>query len=217
MNQAVSDEDPPAFPSAIRAATLARLAPAIAHDVGNTLGAARLRLQVLARELGAGTPTGAHVEALRRVLDDADAALEPMRSLANDAREGVEATSVAEALAAAVRMTRSAWRVAGPSAPLEVEIADSVAALPRVLVGMRTLTGVLTDLLVAAAFGRAEGSLRRAVGAATLADAVTLTLEGAGDLAAVTADADGHLRRFEGAAHRDGSVVRLSLRAAVLA
>lgn len=217
----MSDDDERSV-DATRAVTVARLAPVVAHDAGNALGAARLRLQVLARELGAGGGGQTHLEAIRRVLDEAYASLEPMRWLAAPRVPTTpQVASFADALEAALRLARSALRVSGSSEAFDVTVDPSVASAPRVLAGAHALLGIATDLLVCAAF-TTTGPARVEVTAARKQDAleVLLRVNGSGDAFFPAARAcDARLQAFGGGADasRDADATTVTLRLVVAA
>lgn len=140
-------------PSWARQLTIAQLAPAVVHDIGNALGAVSLRLRVMMQDLAPDEAGQMHLEAVRRAVREGDDALEVLRWLAAPEAHTPGAQSLEQQLSDARARLRNALRISRGPRGAAIDVRGSLAQLPRVVAGPHTLMGVFADVIMYAASG----------------------------------------------------------------
>jgi signal transduction histidine kinase len=144
---------------------LGELASGIAHDLSNTLHSMKLRLEMIERDTEFAARQRGHLDALVRIVSDADTRLRHLRDFARQRPERAsEQVQLADVIREAVEIARGDIEYCAARQGLSVRIELDVPPLPRVSGEATDLRYVFINLLINARDAMPHGGTIRVRG-----------------------------------------------------
>lgn len=154
----------------------------MAHEIGNLMGALSLRLQILQQNPACRETQGRNLDAMSRILDEAQNLLQRVRALGKETPTSRSSpgepplVNVQRTVAEAIQLAGNGLRLRARRAGVQLRIEQALGRLPDVPGAPADIRRTLVRLLIGAGQSFPKGGTIRVVGRKA-ADAVILRIE----------------------------------------
>jgi signal transduction histidine kinase len=132
-----------------RVSAIGELTAGIVHDVSNTLGAIRLRLSALSRDVACMAAQESNIRALERIVSEGTEMLQNLQRLGDsDEDQAPEWVELSKSVAGAIEVAQSGLRYRAVHDGVDIRIENVVPRLPAIIAWRNDLQRVLVNLLI---------------------------------------------------------------------